>query len=49
MNTCACVKRFMTWCFFDNCYFLLQTEDPVYWPPVKKTSEGLVVDLSAYQ
>lgn len=27
----------------------LQTEKPVYWPPVKQTDEGLVIDVSAYQ
>jgi len=27
----------------------LQTEEPVYWPPVKQTDEGLVVDVSAHQ
>ncbi len=27
----------------------LQTEEPVYWPPVKQTDEGLVIDVSAYQ
>ncbi|DBA99909.1 hypothetical protein WJX77_003242 [Trebouxia sp. C0004] len=25
------------------------TQEPVYWPPVKQTDEGLVVDVSAHQ